>query len=244
MGLFGHYLVTEGPKRMELKTGIPCSQNPSSSMSSAKPKNSEELSKEVRLDLAIDEYKQAFLVYHMSFESMKKKRKPSIRSIAKQYGLIYTTLKRRIIGKTQSRQEAHESEQRLSDLEENTLKAWILQVAEWGWPPRISQIKFMTSELLMNKGDYRELGPNWVSRFLSRYSKLRSRFSQPLDRDRAETHDSKKLMRWFQLVKSTIQKYSIQQKDVYNMDEKGFAIGAAERFRVVCYKSNLQIYKT
>ena len=102
----------------------------------------------------------------------------------------------------------------------------------------------MASELLMNKGDYRELGPNWVSRFLSRHSKLRSRFSQPLDRDRAETHDPKKLMRWFQLVESTIQKYSIQQKDVYNMDEKGFAIGAAERSRVVCHKSNLQIYKT
>ena len=51
-------------------------------------------------------------------------------------------------------------------------------------------------------------------------------------------------MRWFQLVESTIQKYSIQQKDVYNMNEKEFAIEAAERFRVVCHKSNLQIYKT
>ena len=117
---------------MELKTGIPCSQNPSPSMPPAKPKNPEELPKEVRLDLAIDEYKQAFLVYHMSFESMEKKRKPSARSIAKQYGLIHTTLKRRIIDKTQSRQEAHESEQRLSDLKENALKAWILQIAEWG----------------------------------------------------------------------------------------------------------------
>ena len=29
----------------------------------------------------------------------------------------------------------------------------------------------------MNKKNYRELGFNWVSRFLSRYSKLRSRFS-------------------------------------------------------------------
>ena len=62
----------------------------------------------------------------------------------------------------------------------------------------------------MNKRNYRKLGFNWVSRFLSRYSKLRSRFSQSLDRDRAETYDSKKLMRWFQLMKSIIQKYSIQ----------------------------------
>ena len=52
-------------------------------MSSAKSKNSEELSKEMRLDLAINEYKQAFLVYYMSFEFMKKKRKPSARSIIK-----------------------------------------------------------------------------------------------------------------------------------------------------------------
>ena len=46
----------------------------------------------------------------------------------------------------------------------------------------------MTSKLLMNKGNYRKLGSNWVSRFLSRHSELRSRFSQSLDRDRAETY--------------------------------------------------------
>ena len=83
MRLFGHYLVTEGPKRMELKTRISCSQNSSPSMPSAKSKNPEELPKEIRLDLAIDEYKQAFLVYYMSFESIKKKRKSSARSIVK-----------------------------------------------------------------------------------------------------------------------------------------------------------------
>ena len=40
----------------------------------------------------------------------------------------------------------------------------------------------------MNKENYRKLDFNWVSRFLSRYSELRSRFSQSLDRDRAETY--------------------------------------------------------
>lgn len=78
-------------------------------MPPAKPKNPEELSKEDRLDLAIEEYRKAFVAYNISEDPSAEK--PSIRLIAREYGLIHTTLLRRVTGKTQSHQEAHEDEQ-------------------------------------------------------------------------------------------------------------------------------------
>lgn len=211
-------------------------------MPPAKPKDPEELPKEERLDLAIDEYKKAFLVFQMSDDPNQEK--PSVRLIAREYGLIYTTLLRRVTGKTQSYQEAHEDEQRLSPTEEKALKSWIFQISEWGWPPRVSRVRYMACEMLQAKNDYRKLGLNWVYRYVGRYSDLRSCFSQPLDRERAATHDPKILIDWFELFKSVLQKYDIRQEDTYNMDEKGLALGGAGKARVVCPKTDFQAYKT
>ena len=35
-------------------------------------------------------------------------------------------------------------------------------------------------------------------------------------------------------------KYKIAQEDTYNMDEKGFAIGAAGRVKIICDKADLK----
>ncbi len=211
-------------------------------MPPAKPKNPEELSKEDRLDLAIEEYRKAFVAYNISEDPSAEK--PSIRLIAREYGLIHTTLLRRVTGKTQSHQEAHEDEQRLSPTKEEALKSWICQMSEWGWPPRVSRVRYMACEMLVAKNDYRKLGINWVHRFVRRHSELRSCFSQPLDKERAATHDPQRLLRWFELVKSILQQYDIRKEDTYNMDEKGLALGGAGKARVVCPKSDFQVYKT
>ena len=208
-------------------------------MSSSKaPK---ELSKNERLNLAIAEYRKVFSIYQNSEDPQKK---PSIASIALSYGVVSSTLDRRVAGQTHSYREAREDHQRLSPGEEQALKTWILQVAEWGWSPRVSHIRFMAIEMLKEKGDREALGKNWIAGFLNRHQELLSRFSQPLDKDRTATHDSEKLLRWFQLVESVIQKYDIQPKDTYNMDEKGFALGVAGRAKVVCSQDDLQVYAT
>ncbi len=117
-------------------------------------------------------------------------------------------------------------------------------MSEWGWPPRVSRVRYMACEMLVAKNDYRKLGINWVHRFVRRHSELRSCFSQPLDKERAATHDPQRLLRWFELVKSILQQYDIRKEDTYNMDEKGLALGRAGKARVVCPKSDFQVYKT
>lgn len=203
------------------------------------PKAPKELSKQERLDLAIEDYNRAFIAYQIDPQS----KKPSVRAIAKSYNIIHTTLARRVAGKTHSYQEAHEDEQRLTPEEEQALASWILQVAEWGWPPRVSFVKYMTCEMLIEKGDYRKLGDSWIYSFLRRHKDLRSRWSQPLDKERNATHDPDKLMRYFELVESVIQKYDVQKADTYNMDEKGSALGDHGKEKIICFKHNLQAYQ-
>ena len=205
-------------------------------------KTPKELPKTVRLDQAIAEYNRALLVYQN--DSDPRAKKPNVQAIARYHGIISSTLGRRIAGQTHPQQEALAERQRLSPAEEQALETWILQVGEWGWPPRVSHVRFMASEMLKDKGDHEVLGKNWVAGFLHRHEELQSRFSQPLDKERAATHDPEKLLRWFQLFETTIQKYDIQQEDTYNMDEKGFALGVAGRAKVICSRDDLQVYVT
>ena len=74
-----------------------------------------EVSKSERLQLAIDEYKQVYLLYENSSDPHKKQ--PAIESIAREYGIISTTLRRRLAGKTHAHREAHDNELRLSPVE-------------------------------------------------------------------------------------------------------------------------------
>ena len=197
-------------------------------------------SKKERLQLAINDYTQAFFAFQHDPKNLKR---PNVDRIARSYDVVPSTLGRRVAGKTHSHQEAHVDQQRLSPSEEQALKSWILQVAEWGWPPKVSNVRYMAKEILKDKDDHRELGVSWVQGFLIRHQDLRSRWSQPLDRERTATHDPAKIQRWFQLVESTIQKYDIRQEDTYNMDEKGTALGVGGTSRVICSKHDIQAYQ-
>ena len=205
------------------------------------PKDPKEKPQKERLDDAVHEYNQALLAYQSGSDPQRKK--PAIRPIALFHGLIPSTLDRRINGKTLSHQEAHEDEQRLSPVEEEALKSWVLQLAQWGWPPKICHFRQMATEMLVEKKDFRPLGVNWISHFLRRHEDLQSRFSRPLDKERTAVHDTTTILQWFQLVESTIQKYDIQKEDTYNMDEKGIALGSAGKSRVMCSKHDLNAYK-
>ena len=217
------------------------SKNSKTAKASKTPKTPKKKSQKERLNDAIHEYNQALSAFESSSDPQRKK--PAIRPIALFHGLIPSTLDRRINGKTRSYQEAHEDEQRLSPVEEEALKSWVLQLAEWGWPPKVSHFRHMATEMLVEKEDFRPLGNSFIFHFLRRHKDLQSRFSRPLDKERVETHDATTILQWFQLVESTIQKYEIQKEDTYNMDEKGMALGSAGKSRVICSKHDLSAYK-
>lgn len=162
---------------------------------------------------------------------------PSVRSIADSFQVGRWALTHRIEhGK--GRKQGHAHEQRLSPVEEKTLVRWICQLEAWGFPPRISQLQAMASELLRKKGDMKPLGKNWNEKFKSRYPEITSKFCAVRDRQRAAMQDLDILTHWFELYERIKRENNVRDEDTYNMDERGCAIGILGSMRVMCRKGD------
>ena len=171
-----------------------------------------------------------------------KKNPPSYKSVADAYGLVESTLRRRIQGLTKDRREAHVNQQKLTPGEEEALSKWIFLMASWNFPPAIWRVRQMANQLLQKKDPESDIGINWVQKFLARQPNLQSRYSTPLDADRANACKPERINSWFDLVESVIDKYEIKKTDSYNMDEKGFAVGCTGKFKIICAKYDLNAY--
>lgn len=94
----------------------------------------------------------------------------------------------------------------------------------------------MAQELYKVKGDTKNLGINWIQKFLCRHPDIKSKYIPPLDKDRALAEDYTILNNWFELFHRLKQQYKIRDQDIYNMDEKGFMQGVVGKFRVMISK--------
>lgn len=100
----------------------------------------------------------------------------------------------------------------------------------------------MAEELLQAKGDYKELGKNWVSKYLSRHPMLQAKYSRTLDQDRFLAQDHDIIQDWFNLYQSTKAEHGILDEDTYNMDENGYMMGIAGSSKVVFSKYQKQAF--
>jgi hypothetical protein len=98
---------------------------------------------------------------------------------------VLSTLQGRISG-TVSKLEASQAMQQLSVGEEDALRDWMLELASWGWPVRVEQLRRMATELLHEKGDTKELGIHWTKQYISRYLVLKTKFVFGLDKSCAK----------------------------------------------------------
>lgn len=90
----------------------------------------------------------------------------SISQAAKLYVVSKTALYHRLQGRRDQLSYAV-SKQRLTPEEEESIQSWVLEIQSWGFTPRITQLREMAEELLQAKGDYKELGTNWLHDFSS-----------------------------------------------------------------------------
>jgi len=107
----------------------------------------------------------------------------SIHAIARKFQVSYSSLQKRTKGAI-SKRESNQSKRIFCAGEEEALKDWCIQLAKWGWPPRICQLRTMAYGLLQAKNDRRELGMHWHDRFLSRFPELRTKYISGLDKNR------------------------------------------------------------
>jgi hypothetical protein len=160
----------------------------------------------------------------------------SIRLAAKRHGVPWESVRNRVKGVV-SRKKAIEDFQKLTVFEEGIIESYCNTLYGWGWPARIHQVRRMAMEILKDKGDIRPLGINWHLSFLQRHSDLKSKISEPRSMDRILAQDRSTFIAWFDLFLKQKKQYEVYDDDVYNMDEKGVALGVAGKQRVIIPKT-------
>lgn len=170
-------------------------------------------SRTISRDEARDRLKEAVQAYEEGEGSL------SISQAVRLYGVSKTTLYNGIHGR-RDQASYGVTKQRLTPEEEESIENWILDIQSWGFPPRISQLLEMAEELLQARGDYKALGLNWTSGFLTRNPMLQSKYSRTLDQERFLAQDPVIIQQWFDFYPSIKAEYGILDEDTYNMNEK------------------------
>lgn len=105
-----------------------------------------------------------------------------------------------------------------------------------GAPLRPNTVQKMADLLLANRDALKPPSTvriNQVRNFVRRNSILKTRFSRKYDYQRALYKDSDKIQKWFKLVRNTIKEQGITDKDIYNFNETGFAIGIVTTVKII-----------
>lgn len=147
----------------------------------------------------------------------------SIRAAASIYNVPRTTIQDRRAGK-RPRRDCEANSKRLNKLEEEAVVKRILKESARGFAPTKADVRVMADKLLHERAG-NPVGKNWVDNFVKRTPELRTRWSRPYDHQRAACEDPAAIQRWFDLVKSTKERWGIVDDDIYNFDETGFMMG-------------------
>ena len=159
----------------------------------------------------------------LALEAIKINEDLSIRAAAKIYNVSRTTLTQRRAGRT-TRRDTVPNLKKLTELEEEAIVRYILELVTRSFPPRLCGVEDMANQLLRAR-DASDVGKLWAHRFVQRRPELRTRFSRKYDYQRAKCEDPKVIGEWFALVRNVKAKYGIVDEDTYNFDETGFMMG-------------------
>ena len=169
---------------------------------------------------------------------LKKHGKASLRIVAKDFNICRQILKNHLDGIT-PRNKAHEHSMNLSNDEEKELVHWITTLTQRGYAPRYRTIREL-AEIIRNRRvigindsniqlvHYNSFGKDWVARFISRYPQLESARQKCIEVARIKDVSAERLKKWFEDLNQVIKENSIEQGNLYNMDESGFAISDIE----------------
>jgi hypothetical protein len=159
----------------------------------------------------------------LALQALQNTPELSIRRAASNYEVPRNTLSRRYNG-IQSRRDWIPKSRRLSDLEEQIIVQFILDLDSRGFPSRLRFVEEMANSLLADR-NMLPVGKRWAHNFIKRQPELKTRLFRKYDYQRAKCEDLSIIRGWFRLVQNTIAKYGIRSDDIWNFDETGFMMG-------------------
>ncbi|KAJ6255782.1 hypothetical protein Dda_6081 [Drechslerella dactyloides] len=171
---------------------------------------------------------------NIAIQALEKDTALSIRAAAKLYNVPRSTLTHQCKGRT-SRADSTPKSRNLTNLEEDIIVQYILELCARSFHPRLNNVEDMANQLLSTRSDdsTRRVGKKWAGNFVKRRPELQTRLSRKYDYQRAKCEDPALISKWFQLVEAVKAKYGIADNDIYNFDETGFAMGMISTTTVV-----------
>jgi hypothetical protein len=83
-----------------------------------------------------------------------------------------------------------------------------------------------------------EVSESWVTRFLHRHaSELTIKWSAGIDRNRHKADSKERYKLYYDMLHSKMREYDVDERNTYNMDEKGFFVGITNRSKRIFSKA-------
>lgn len=160
----------------------------------------------------------------------------SYRKISNATGVCRTTLSRRHRGITGTVTDKKINQQLLTIKEESELVAYIEDLTNQHLPP--------TREIVQNFASAiagKPASESWVTRFLHRHDdELSSRWATHMAAERHAADSEATYKLYFEMLLAKIKEHGVEPEHIYNMDEKGFMIGAIGRLKRIFSKARLK----
>ena len=175
----------------------------------------------------------------------------SYRKAAEAFEVSHDTLRRRI-GGGRTAAEAKETCQLLSREEEAKLAQYILLYGAGGAPVSPALAVEMAHAVMARRFKHGggvearsgSIGEQWFHRFLRRNPTLQSLYARKLDQHRFNGANPAVLQHWFDAVSEMMAENNYHPKDIWNMDESGFAVGTSQTTRVLVKRGAKQPVKS
>jgi Tc5 transposase DNA-binding domain len=136
-----------------------------------------------------------------AIEDLESQDHPNITAAATKWKVARETLSKRFRGETTSRQEAtSQTRKNLTDVQEETLITYINKLSDRGLPPTPQIVKNLAEEIV-----HKEVGPNWVSRFIRRHhDQLKSVYLRTIDHKRKIADNAHHFRHFYDTVRTCV----------------------------------------
>lgn len=165
--------------------------------------------------------------------------KISIAEASRRYQLPTSTLQDRQKG-AQPRHKVHETNQKLTPMEEAALTEYCRQKGWRGEPLTIQEIRHAANQI-----SGATVGENWVYNFRKRNPSISPRTTQKAESKRSQGLNPEAVSSFYEELQRVIKEYDIYPCDIWNADEKGVFMGGGEiKFRTLVASEMKQAFST
>ena len=162
--------------------------------------------------------------------------KPNISEAARKFKVERSVLSKHFRGERVSKAKADETKQLLTNKQELVLVNEIQRLCNWCLPPTPAIVTLWASRICG-----KEPGKNWSAGFKARHKDiLDCRYLNTIDLARHKADSKASYSQYFTILRQKMEQYSIQPRNCYNMDEKGFLIGHLQKVRRIFPKALMQ----